>query len=1533
MMSSLPSLTSLSPPDFGGNNAEFNQLVVSGDRNEEYALRIDKGSWMQFAYVNGTLKVLGETILSNTDVQGELSVREPTSPRHAASREYVDSCFASHPITFTGTLDSLAVSGLADFQGDIRVNDPTSPESAINLYYVTTNFQPLDAKLSALSTNTPTANHLLVGDGTLYVPKSPSDIRQTLELGSLAVRNDFSYGELTGLPSLGSLVSKNSIDLAADVGSTVLPEARVDPLIARKSFVTAGFQPLSTLLTSISGAAVTANNLLVANGTGFASTAPAGVRAALGLGSFALLNGLAYSALTGLPTLGSLAAKDSINLAADVGTTVLPDARIDPLIARKSYVDSQTTTVGTGLTKTGTQLTVNADQSQITKVGSLQGLSVIGDATVSGNVVVTTAPTLGTHLTNRSYVTGLTYLTPSTGLALTNGSLSLNANQTFANLTVTGSTTVAEPTLATHSSTKGYVDSQTTTVGTGLTKTGTQISVNADQSQITKVGSLLGLSVTGDATVSGNVIANTVPTLASHLTNRAYVNGLSYLTAGTGLTLASNTLSVNTTQPQIVTLGTQTALAVAGTSTFGNTLAFPNNTSFYTTVGTVSGNPGVSMRFRLTDAVNTEARMSIGNLSTTGSYSSRIALYSLNTLETSANNERIEFQASSAGGAINWVAGGTGIARPLSVYSGALVVAAGGTGVTISNPLTIGTQINYPNAISTTSGTGAGFQSFRVINTDATNTDSRITVTNTAVAGGYPSKLRLHALGHPAVTDQESLELVAGPTGGTLRWLTGGTGVARTFNIYNSLQFTMNGPINSLNTTPATSPTVASFTFAGGIGVTGDVYTSGSQVATTALYAPYVGLGVTGINSVSGLGYVSTAGALASNSAVGDLVFRTTSSATPAGIIRLGNSSGASTFDVLPTYGVTVNGTYTQLARAVNDSTTAAAGTNATPFAYKSIAAPTLTATNTAVTRTNAATLSISGPPVAGLNTTITNASALNVASGASVFGGTGTFSGRITGASQEEAISMTTGSITTLGGISAGKNIHGASLRLNNSLTDNFTRPIANVYSGYTGQQMITMGNSYSQGNCMEVGYTHTGTVNYAHFGLYQTTGLQVFSDQRVVCPFTTESVDENTGALSVRGGLGVAKNANISGSLFVPTGGVTYNHGAITAGTYNVQLTDHFLACDTSAGTVTVILPTATGIKGKTFKFGKVTNDFNQVRIDTTGTETINGLPEFILQNPYSTIQVISSDNGKWNIISFSPQSSSSGGVFPESVATDGSVTLAANTTLVRNMVYENLTVPAGISLNASGWRIVCTGTLTLNGRIHFDGVSGNGVSGGSQGITALTTFLGNGLPGVAGRTTAGDGTAGTAAATYRTVGGAGGAGGNASAANTGGLGSTMLPIPAVDGGPSIMAVMPSCFAGRIFPTAGSVWVQGGGAGGSGSLVTNAAQGTYSSGGSGSGGGCLVVAARTITGVGKVSANGGNGGNGIYNRTAGTAVPICTGGGGGGGGYCALLYQYEYSSTITVEANGGMPGTSIGAPITASQPGQAGQAYKIAL
>ncbi|GEM_PF-1699816 len=132
--------------------------------------------------------------------------------------------------------------------------------------------------------------------------------------------------------------------------------------------------------------------------------------------------------------------------------------------------------------------------------------------------------------------------------------------------------------------------------------------------------------------------------------------------------------------------------------------------------------------------------------------------------------------------------------------------------------------------------------------------------------------------------------------------------------------------------------------------------------------------------------------------------------ATPGAKLEIAGNSSSSAWGLNGIQLQASAGTYT-------DSSTAASGT-ATNAVFNSFAVPTLAATNTSVTTTNAATLYVAGAPTAGTNQTITNAYALWVDDGTSRFDG-----------------NVTTGAYLAIGGESVGTGNNRLNLSVGDSI------------------------------------------------------------------------------------------------------------------------------------------------------------------------------------------------------------------------------------------------------------------------------------------------------------------------------------------------------------------------------------------------------------------------------------------------------------------------------------------------------------------
>lgn len=148
------------------------------------------------------------------------------------------------------------------------------------------------------------------------------------------------------------------------------------------------------------------------------------------------------------------------------------------------------------------------------------------------------------------------------GLVQSGNQISLAPTQKFDNLTVTNTAIVtSRPTEPLHVANKSYVDGLLE-VGTGLVKSGNTLSVSNSLTNVSSVGVLNGL------TVSGNATLQSPPTEGNHATTKNYVDSI--YVAGLGLSKNDTTFSVDETQSQITTVGTLKNLTVDGNITINS---------------------------------------------------------------------------------------------------------------------------------------------------------------------------------------------------------------------------------------------------------------------------------------------------------------------------------------------------------------------------------------------------------------------------------------------------------------------------------------------------------------------------------------------------------------------------------------------------------------------------------------------------------------------------------------------------------------------------------------------------------------------------------------------------------------------------------------------------------------------------------------------------------------------------------------------------------------------------------------------------
>ena len=225
-----------------------------------------------------------------------------------------------------------------------------------------------------------------------------------------------------------------------------------------------------------------------------------------------------------------------------------------------------------------------------------------------------------------------------------------------------------------------------------------------------------------------------------------------------------------------------------------------------------------------------------------------------------------------------------------------------------------------------------------------------------------------------------------------------------------------------------------------------------------------------------------------------------------------------------------------------------------------------------------------------------------------------------------------------------------------------------------------------------------------------------------------------------------------------------------------------------------------------------------------------------------------------------------------------------------LTRDAYFDNLTLSGG-NLNTAGYRLFVKGTLTINSgyKVHRNGITATGNSGAAA--LAATRLGGSGAGGRGKYAGGGGATGGNVSAS---LGGNGGSGGISPSG--GGNGAGGVATATTHG----FRALPFILMLTEFPST-TLMTGGAGGGGGGGWNVNGAQG----GGGGSGGGVVLISAKILVNNGSISANGGDGADGIC-----TNSDEMGGGGGGGGGGVVILYKTK-SGSGTVTASGGTGGS----------------------
>ncbi len=364
-----------------------------------------------------------------------------------------------------------------------------------------------------------------------------------------------------------------------------------------------------------------------------------------------------------------------------------------------------------------------------------------------------------------------------------------------------------------------------------------------------------------------------------------------------------------------------------------------------------------------------------------------------------------------------------------------------------------------------------------------------------------------------------------------------------------------------------------------------------------------------------------------------------------------------------------VTGVYT-------DSSTAGSGTAALAT-FNSFAAPTLAATNTFVTTTDAATVYIGGGPTQGTNQTITNAWGLWNVGKTRVDGvivstdGTGSTS-TITGAIRAKSLGLT-------------ENLFAASINLSTSgIATLLVRTTSAVQSAIrfdsNNAEKWDIGNS-SASNSVNDFFIYDATAASIRLKIAPTTGLVTLAGALSVSD-TTASTSTTTGSGIFGGGVGIAGKLYVGGSLDL-TGSLLTSASSNTSGTFT-----------SSSASDTRLLVTNTSTGGRGWAL-------------ITGGQTPTGF------SPATGTLAICDTTSGAALVTIQPVLSGSGVAFASSTASTttatGSITTAGGVGVAGNIYYGGIMgIPNGSATNPS---LVLANSTTTG--FYRDGSNNIGIS----------------------------------------------------------------------------------------------------------------------------------------------------------------------------------------------------------------------------
>ena len=620
-------------------------LAVTGNAS---AGNIDAGNLLLANFVTGTLTTAAQPNITSVGSLTSLSVLGNANVGNIGGNNGVFttvagtlSTAAQPNITSVGTLSSLAVTGNAT-AGNVYANSGTIGASLLT-GTLTTNAQPNITSVGTLTSLTVSGNisagnitggALANGNSNVNIPAAAGNVNISVNgtanvavvtatgvnvAGTLNATGNANVGNIGATNGVFTNVSGNGSALSSITGANVT--GQVGNALVSGTVYTAA-QPNITSVGTLTGlgvngnitaANITANTgVFTGNGSGLSAIAGGNVT---GQVANALVAGTVYTNaqpnITSVGTLSSLAVTGNVTAANFVGNLANGNSDISiPAANGNINFDVGGTANLLVVTSTGANIagTLNATgNANVGNIGATTAVITTGNITTinsellqngNSNISITANGNINISATGTPNELVIT----STGVNVA-GTLNATGNANVGNLgtaQVLASANVTAPQLISNVSTgtAPLVVTSTTVVANLRAATSNVANTVADAAQpnITSVGTLTSLAVTGNAT-AGNVYANSGTIGASLLT-------------GTLTTAA---------QPNVTSLGTLTSVGITGNATAGNVYANSGTIGASLLTGTLTTNaqPNITSVGTLS-SLSVTANVAAGNLTTTG---------------------------------------------------------------------------------------------------------------------------------------------------------------------------------------------------------------------------------------------------------------------------------------------------------------------------------------------------------------------------------------------------------------------------------------------------------------------------------------------------------------------------------------------------------------------------------------------------------------------------------------------------------------------------------------------------------------------------------------------------------------------------------------------------------------------------------------------------------------------------------------------------------------------------------------------------